>query len=221
MEEQKKEIILDFGSGNTCQNNKKIIKKMIDELCRVDTLKNNVIIKWQLFKKAGDNIPLTQESFKYAYEYAYKCKYKTTASVFDFESFVFLSHFKDLPFIKLANNPDIYWLQGYLQDSGYKSYISLGSEEAFKIFNDDVLKGNVYNTELFCCVSDYPSNGIDYQERFSKEHLKHAISDHTQGFKLYELYKPSKIEWHYKLNDSIGLDSGLFSRTPEQLKGVL
>lgn len=216
-----KEVILDFGSGNTCQNNKDIIKKMIDELCRIDTRKHKVIIKWQLFKKAGDNIPLTRESFKYAFDYAKQCGYMTTASIFDFESFVFLKQFKGLPFIKIANNQELYWLQGYIQDMKNTTYISVGSERDFINFKNNFESGKMYNFDLFCCVSNYPADAVEYQERFTKKHLSYAISDHTTSFKMYKLYNPKKIEWHYKLNDSIGLDAGMFSKTPEMLKGVL
>lgn len=219
--DKKREIILDFGSGNTCQNNKDIIKRMIDELCRIDTKKHNVIIKWQLFKRAGENIPLTRDNFEYAFDYAKKCGYQTTASVFDFESFVFLKHFKELPFIKLANRSDLYWLQGYIQGMQQTSYISVSDEKSFENFKNNFDDGHMYNFDLFCCVSEYPADAIDYQERFSTQHLKYAISDHTTSFKMYELYKPHKIEWHYKLDDSIGLDAGEFARTPAMLKGVL
>jgi len=217
----RKQIILDFGSGNTCQNNKSIIKNMIDELCRVDSKKHDIVIKWQLFKRAGDNIPLTRESFSYAFEYAKQCGYKTTASVFDFESFVFLKTFKDLPFIKIANNDELYWLLGYIQESGYKSYISVKDEKSFKNFKNQFDLGISYNFDLFCCVSKYPADGIDYQETFSKDNLKYAISDHTTSLKLFNVYNPLKIEWHYKLNDSIGLDAGQFAKTPQMLKEVL
>lgn len=221
MDENRKQVILDFGSGNNCQNNKEIIKRMIDELCRIDGKKHDVVIKWQLFKKAGENIPLTRESFTYAFEYAKKCGYVTTASVFDFESFAFLKHFKDLPFIKIANSNDLYWLQEYIQESNFKSYISVKNESEFENFKKKHKLGISYNFDLFCCVSKYPADGIDYQETFSKESLSYAISDHTTSFKLFNMYNPVKIEWHYKLNDSIGLDAGPFAKTPQMLKEVL
>ena len=101
------EIILDFGSGNTCKNDKAYIKRMIDELCDIDNEKHEVIIKWQLFEKAGNNIPLDRDLFHFAYNYAGIMGYKTTASVFDEGSLSFLLKY-DVPFIKIANNKKYY-----------------------------------------------------------------------------------------------------------------
>jgi sialic acid synthase SpsE len=219
---KKKEIILDFGSGNTCQNDNLIIKKMIDELCRIDTLKHKVIIKWQLFKRANNNIPLTRECFKFAFDYAKKCGYETTASVFDFESFVFLKSFKkDIPFIKIANDKSLYWLQKYIQAYSLATYISVSDNESYNVLKKQFDDGTLHKFEIFCCISKYPADGIDYQELFDKKFLKRAISDHTINFKLFDMYKPNKIEWHYKLNNSTGLDAGPFARTPDQLREVL
>ncbi len=41
------QIILDFGSGNTCHNDWTYAKRMIDELKAVDTGKHEIIIKWR------------------------------------------------------------------------------------------------------------------------------------------------------------------------------
>ena len=79
-------IILDFGSGNTCKNDKTIIKKMYDSL----EGKKDIVVKWQLFKNAGKNIPLTEDSFDYAYRYGTHLGYKVTSSIFDLESLNFL-----------------------------------------------------------------------------------------------------------------------------------
>ena len=43
-------IILDFGSGETCNNDVGTAYRMIDELEKVDTRRHNVVIKWQLEK---------------------------------------------------------------------------------------------------------------------------------------------------------------------------
>ena len=111
----KKEIILDMGSGNTSKNDKGIIKEMIDQLNNYDTRQHNVIIKWQLFQEAGENIPLNKNLFVFAIRYAQDKGYKTTASVFDEESLNFLLGFKDeIPFIKIANHEIYYYLIGLI-----------------------------------------------------------------------------------------------------------
>jgi hypothetical protein len=46
-------IILDFGSGNTCRNDKGIVKDMIQSLGQ----REGIIIKWQLFQHLPPNIP--------------------------------------------------------------------------------------------------------------------------------------------------------------------
>ncbi|MFA5715059.1 MAG: hypothetical protein WC998_04935, partial [Candidatus Paceibacterota bacterium] len=103
------QIILDFGSGNTHKNNWDYLKRMIDELKAVDTGKHEIIIKHQLFKAAGDNLPLDPWVFDAAYDYAKKLGYKTTSSVFDLESLKFLLNY-DIPFVKIANRRDLDWL---------------------------------------------------------------------------------------------------------------
>ena len=204
-------IILDFGSGNTCKNDILYIARMIDELKAVDTGKHQVIIKWQLFEKAGDNIPLDFSRFSFAYEYAKKHGYETTASVFDVKSLNYLLLF-DVPFIKIANRPDLYWLAGevprkvpvYMSASG----LSLQSE----YFSD----GDV----VLNCVSKYPATAEEYVKIFGASSTW-GLSDHTTDFKLYHKYNPKIYECHYKLSDSTGLDAGDFARMPEQLGEIL
>jgi hypothetical protein len=49
--------------------------------------------------------------FEYAYYYARDKGYKTTASVFDeFSLYCLLKY--NIPFVKIANRPDLYWLAG-------------------------------------------------------------------------------------------------------------
>lgn len=193
-------IILDFGSGNTCKNDKGYIKRMIDELHKVDP-KRKCVIKWQLFKECGGNTPLTQESFDYAYNYAKK-EYdrKTTASVFDKESLDFLLTYK-VPFIKIANRKELYWLAMYIKDLAL-------------ISNDDIEL--VKKLDLMYCVSKYPAKLEDYPENID------VISDHTTNWDLYKRNKPIIHECHYALEDSTGLDVECgICRTPKQLKEIL
>ena len=203
-------IILDFGSGNTCKNDLNYVEKMIDELVKVDTGKHEVVIKWQLFREAGDNIPLTHSCFRYAVFYAAGKGYQTTASVFDLRSLKHLLWFEP-PFVKIANRPDLYWLAGEVPRRVSIIY--------------SVSKGHLYELgdfeQMLTCVSKYPATLTDYENEFSKIMLMDGISDHTTDFMLYNKYKPSVYECHYKLDDSTGLDAGPFARTPEQLKEIL
>lgn len=198
-------IILDFGSGNTCKNDIKAVERMIDELKAVDKGKHEVFIKWQLFQDAPPNKPLEGRVFSHAHNYAQKQGYKTTASVFDPSSLKFLLDF-DIPFIKLANRPDLYCLAEEVPKR-MPVYISVRGPEAM-----------TQNT--LACVSEYPADAKKYEEIFG-DTLKNGISDHTTDFYLWHKYQPKVIEWHYKLEDSTGPDSGPFARTPEQLREIL
>ena len=190
-------IILDFGSGNTCKNDLNYVEKMIDELVKVDTGKHEVVIKWQLFKDAPPNTPLDPKVFEFAYNCAEIYGYRTTASVFDEKSLEYLMLF-DVPFVKIANRPDLYYLAGKAAGFGVPALVS--------------------GRDLFC-VSEYPATVEQYEKLGLFPKCK--ISDHTTDFMLYNKYKPSVYECHYKLDDSTGLDAGPFARTPEQLKEIL
>ena len=200
-------IILDFGSGNTCQNNYSIIYRMIDELSKVDSRKQRVIIKWQLFDVAGHNLPLRFDAFDYAYWFAQEYGYETTASVFDADSLKYLLTY-DVPFIKIANRPDLYHLADYIGDNPQKHW---GDAR--------VLISGKGGEEGMFCVSEYPATVEQYEKLPLYEGCK--ISDHTTDFTLYHKYKPEIYECHYKLSDSTGLDAGSFSRTVEQLAEIL
>jgi hypothetical protein len=68
-------------------------------------------------------------------------------------------------------------------------------------------------------VSNYPAYRKEYEDLGMLR--GDNISDHTTTFELYNIYKPEIIEWHYKLENSTGLDSGEFARTPKQLKEIM
>ena len=195
-----------MGSGNTSRNDVKIVKRMIDELHAIDTGKHEVIIKWQLFEKAGNNIPLDHEVFIWAYEYARLHGYQTTASVFDNSSLDFLLCF-DVPFVKLANRGDLHYLANYVPRRT-RVLISAGSKDKM-------------NYDRLCCVSNYPAKTTDYEQRFDIHDLKYGISDHTTNWKLFKKYQPTIYEVHYKLHNSTGLDAGEFARTPRALQAIL
>jgi len=204
------QIILDFGSGNTCKNDINYVKRMIDEMHAVNTGKHEVIIKWQLFQKAGKNIPLHWEVFNAAYTYAELMGYETTASVFDLESLDKLSIY-EIPFVKIANNKDYYYLIDEIPRR-IPVYVSVGS------YKQET--ANFVNLKL-CCVSNYPADVTDYLKNFYSIDLRRGISDHTKDWELFKTCKPRVYECHYKLDDSEGLDSGEFARTPSMLAEIL
>lgn len=204
----KRQIILDFGSGNTCQNNIVTVRKMINSLQRLklDKLPGEIIIKWQLFEQAGNNMPLMEEVFIYAYKYAKTLNFKTTASIFDKKSLDFLLEF-DIPFIKIANNIESYKMSK-LVPHDVKKYISWGASSGYvKMTNND---------EILFCVSEYPAN--IHQYKALNIHHCDNISDHTTNFDLYNEYSPKIVEWHYKLPESTGLDAGEFAKTWKDLE---
>lgn len=214
------QIILDFGSGNTCKNDKAYITKMYDKLKRVDTGKHEVIVKWQLFEKAGDNIPLLPDVFDFAYQYGTSLGYKVTSSVFDKNSLDFLLEY-DVPFIKIANNRNLDWLIGEMPRK-IPVCISIGKhDDRIKCFNDNIVAFPLDGDNPLYCVSSYPAKHEDYVKSFSQNQLRRGISDHTTDFSLYKKFEPELVEWHYGLSDSTGLDAGPFMRTPEMLKEVL
>ena len=206
-------IILDFGSGGTSKNDVTIVKRMIDELAAVDTGKHTIVIKWQLFTDCPPNEPLRRDVFDYAYGYAKEKGYQTTASVFDMDSLQFLLTY-DIPFVKIANRPDLYWLAGEVPRK-IPVYVSISAPCGVTIDDEHSL-----NSVELCCVSKYPATVEEY-EVFGLWYLQDGISDHTTDFTLYHKYKPVIYECHYKLPDSTGPDAGPFSRTPSQLAEIL
>jgi len=214
------QIILDFGSGNSCLNDKKIVKKMYDELKKVDTGKHTIICKWQLFLEAGNNIPLDRDVFDFAYEYGNELGYRVTSSVFDKDSLEFLLLY-DVPMIKIANNRELDWLIGEVPRK-VPVYVSCGSAEQIGNWRESVRYGTI---KPLLCVSNYPAYMEDYEKikefGLYVKHDKYGISDHTTNFGLWYRYQPEIVEWHYGLPDSTGLDAGPFMRMPVMLKEVL
>ncbi len=202
------QIILDL-SANTFKNDKDYVRKMIDEIYKIDNKIHAIIFKTQLFEKAGENIPLEYDVFEYMYKYANSFGYKVTSSVFDLHSLQFLLHYS-VPFIKIANNRDLDWLVGHIPRKipFYMSHT-----------NNNPKYDN--NAVYLACISKYPATMQDYEENFKDKNLEFAISDHTTNWDLYNYYTPMIYECHYKLSDSTGLDAGEFARTPEQLAEIL
>jgi len=218
IKEKNMQLILDFGSGNTCLNKMFKVKEMIDELEKIDVHKHGVIIKWQLFKEAGNNIPLLHKVFDFAYKYAKILGYQTTASVFDKESLDFLLQY-DVPMIKIANNRNLDYLIGEAPRK-IPIYISVDN-----VLDRHIIYNNIENVKILACVSNYPATKEDYQNHFghylNSDIWFDGISDHTSDWFLFKDYQPEILEVHYKLPDSQGLDAGSFSRTPSMLKEIL
>ena len=201
-----RQFIIEMGSGNTCRNDIGIVREMIDAVAGVDSGKHDVILKWQLFESAPPNEPLLWRTFAYAYGYAWERGFCTTASVFDRRSLLFLRRF-EIPFIKIANRPNLRYLT--CEDVPY--YVSYSGSGLISCV--DV---------AMACVSEYPADIRTYQERFTGDELRWAVSDHTVGWDLYHLYNPKVIEKHFVLkHDSDNPDGGPFAVTPAQLAEVL
>lgn len=203
------EIILDMGSGNTCQNDDERVRRMIDAVDAVDTGKHHVILKWQLFKSAPPNIPLAPEVFDFAYRYADGLGYETTASVFDLMSLDFLSDYS-VPFVKIACRPDLYFLYEYIQP-GISVYTSTDRRE----------RKDVPGNKILSCIRKYPAKVDDYVRGFEMGQLMY-ISDHTVGWGLFNEWNPLIIEKHFTIDrDPENPDAGPFAVMPEQLMEVL
>lgn len=208
-------IVLDFGSGETCQNDFGIVKRMIDELARVDSRKENVIIKWQLFHDVPAGCkPLGLGVFTRAYDYALDRHYFTTASVFDENSLKFLLNFNPV-FVKIAARPKLYRLLD-LVPKDVTTFVSIppGFDEK------KALMAQYPNMKPLYCVPEYPASPTVYETAFGGN-LSYSISDHTHDWYLRNKYRPLFHEVHYKLDDSTGLDSGPWARTARQLEEVL
>jgi len=208
------EIILDLGSGNTCDNDPKILCQMIDEVVECDTKKHEIIFKAQLFKEEQPNRHLCHQVFRKAYEHARFKGYKMTSSVFDTYSLNFLLQF-EIPFVKIACRPDLYWLIGEVPRKipVYVSWADINDAE--KYTNEH----NCSGLKWLLCVPKYPARVEEYYGKVSRAPGV-AISDHTVGTSLFTKYS-TIWEKHLKLEDSTGPDAGSFAVTPSQLAEIL
>ena len=214
------QIILDMSSGNTCRNDKAIVKQMIDAIKAIDTGKHSIVLKWQLSLDDGINVPLDHDVFEYAYKYGNELGYKTTSSVADLESLKFLLQY-DPCLVKIPNDRKLDYLIGEVPRK-IPVYVSVGSMSEGGLFlyrHPDYINQN-RDIALYC-VSQYPSIIEEYEGRFSKGSLKHGISDHTIGLDLFKKYQPQIWEKHFRLINSTGLDAGPFAITPDELREIL
>jgi len=211
----RKKIILDAGSGETCQNDKAIVRRIID--CIVQLQQNTekkLIVKWQLF----DYIPflerLKYDVLKYAVDYARDKNLETCVSVFDQESLYYVNLLK-VKYLKIACRPNLYHLLKSWLPGNQEWIVSVDSLQ-LKI---ELQKLQIPFIPLFC-VPEYPANMVKYQSLFLRN-LSFSISDHTPDFQLYKKYQPIWYERHFKLADTTGADSGVWASTPEQVEEIL
>lgn len=196
--------IIDMGSGNSCKNDPAIVKAMIDSLAGVP--RHKIVLKWQLFKTSKINTPLDREVFRYAYEYARGLGFVTTSSVADWESLDFLNQF-DVPFVKIPCRPDLYPL---VMDSSLKFIVSVKDHETLSRAR------LVYRVTPLACVREYPADSGKYLQEFGVNGMI-GLSDHTVGWRLYDLTKPLIYECHLKLHDTTGPDAGPWARYPDEI----
>ena len=206
-------VIADLGSGNTCRNDPAEVRRMIDALALVDPYRK-AVVKWQLFKAETVKycVALDCDVFAGAWAYAASLGYRTTASVFDESSLLFLLSY-DVPFVKIAARDWCYPLIDKIP-RGIPVVVSCASK-------DDLVRYVVReNVTTMACVADYPAAADEYERRFAGM-LGGGISDHTPDLALWRKYKPKVYERHFKLPDSTGLDSGEFASTPEEWREIL
>jgi sialic acid synthase SpsE len=165
-----------------------------------------LIIKWQLFKHAGNNIPLDPNVFDAAYHFAMtNFGIPTTASVFDKDSLDFLLNY-NVPFVKIANSP------------ASKDMLFHIDDKINTVNSCDTLDHpKVDNSKFIYCISKYPATMKEYEDKFGDK-LHEGISDHTINFDMFNKYQPKVYEFHFKIDDTTGLDAGDFARTPDQIR---
>ena len=205
-------IILDFGNGSVCLNDRDNIKTMIDRLADVD-IDRKIVIKWQLFLNIPPKLSLRRDLFDFAYKYAADLGFMTTASVFDLDSLDFLLRYH-VPFVKLANQPQMW---RYTDDvpRSVDLYVSVGSERDFKWM------WYKKPTGVMACVSEYPATIDDYYETFGEKILKAGISDHTDNISLYKAYRPRLYEKHYTVPEIPTDKVRKYCADPYQVKKLL
>lgn len=228
------QIILDI-SANTHQNDEKYYRKMIETIHDVESMvipfkdddpitRKEIIIKGQLFLKAGRNIPpdfaLFERMAKWAYE---SYTIKTTASVFDKVSLDLLLLMDipyELPFIKIANNRRLDWLIGEIPRK-IPVYQSVNPELYWKgDVSDAAFMWEGSKVIQLLCVSKYPAEAEEYGHILNRGQA-YALSDHTIGFELLKRHEPKIYECHFVLeHDPKNLDGGLWAKTPMQLKEI-
>lgn len=201
------ELILDIGSGRSLHNIPRA-ETMIAKVANMDSHKHRIVFKAQLFQSAPPNIPLDHEAFDRLYHYCAALGYPMTASVFDKDSLAYLLRYS-IPFVKIANRPDLYWLIGEVPRK-IKVYASVKS----------FMEWPEWATEALCCVSKYPAALEDYYYVNDRE-IKY-VSDHTVGWELMRRADPFILEKHLcPEREADNPDSGPFACTADELREVI
>ena len=224
------QLICDIGSGNSLPDSETAIK-LIDEIIKRDTKKHEIIFKTQLFESAPPNVPLDEDTFVDAFRHAKREGYHLTSSVFDENSLRLLLAFDwhdwELPFIKIACRPDLYWLIGEIPRR-IPVYFSAEPKEMWDhvIAKTPWWEGDT-NCTVMVCSPKYPSGLSDYLDSAKLVGLDGAlsykcISDHTEGWALMEYCKPDILEKHVvpEHNDT-NPDAGAFAVTVDELSEIL
>ena len=217
-------IILDLGSGLTCKNELYQVRKMIQAVHDVDNRKHEIILKWQLFTEWGDLPPLHHGIFGAAYDIARQHGYATTASVFDWESAKFLSHFK-VPFIKIACVQEVYdagWVPSSTLFGWWakQMVVSIPDPNEYNRLKNCKFRDNA---NFLCCIRKYPAHPIEYETTFSGL-LHYGLSDHTDhtmDFYLVKKFQPYIYETHFCIDGQTGDDTGPHALRPNQLAELL
>ena len=212
------QIILDMGSGNSNPTYGDGIDA-INAVKEIDSHKHEVIFKYQLWSEdnpQGENRWLTWRIFMNLRDYAVTMGYKVTSSVFDYAALQYLLTFDKekhrLPFIKLANRPDTWYLLGDIPRR-IPVYISN------YLYSCGFRESGIVTS--MACVSKYPASLKEY-EMIPNLHHYQAISDHTVGLELWDKYHPPVWEKHFVLtHNDTNPDAGPFAITPEELKEVI
>jgi sialic acid synthase SpsE len=202
------QLVLDCGSGNGRGNEWAYQKELIDAIKSVDTGKHDIVLKYQLFQSAPPNVPLKPYIFMKAHEYGSSLGYKVTASVFDKQSLNFLLRL-DPCFVKIACRPDLYCLIGEVPR---KTNVFVSKDIRIKPFPSFGLPRILY----LQCIPEYPAHFEDYNDKYP------YISDHTEGWDIYNKYKPDLLEKHIVIERSPdNPDSGSFAILPADLKEIM
>lgn len=207
------QIILDV-SANTHRNDEDRIREIIESVPPVPP-EHEIVFKTQLWTKhslaAKVNRTCTLNGLSLFLMCAKLHGYQATSSVFDLPSLTALLGY-DVPFVKIACRPDLYWLIGEVPRK-LPVYVSV-----------DCRSGRIHevspwpNWTLMWCVPEYPANINDYI------HAKDGkCSDHTDDLDLWHKYKWEIFEIHYVLErgEKDNPDAGPFAKTPNDLKDML
>jgi sialic acid synthase SpsE len=187
---------------------------MIDAVAEIDSHKHEVIFKWQLEEvDPPGQLKLDHNLFAAAYYYAKSLGYQTTSSVFDKASLMFLLTF-DIPFVKIACRPDLYWLIGKVPP---EVWVVASFMDPLPIWCSRPFSAGI---TWLKCIPKYPATLQDYKDCMP---AKFHFSDHAPGLELWEYCRgPDIWEKHFVLErEDSNPDSGVFALTPDQLKEVI